>query len=78
MLLDYNGMDFIREVGANHRTVFLNFGYWLCCPADRAEISEHQRDAVVNAVRRAWMHRDGVGSLPFQGMLGSHPAEPRP
>jgi hypothetical protein len=66
-ILEYNGMDFVCEVAANHRAIFLNFAYWLCCRSEDVELSSSRCATVIEAVRGAWAERNTAANLPALG-----------
>src|SRR5262249_11098961 len=66
-ILDYSGMDFACETGVNHRTVFLNFAYWLCLDLDQVGVSESQLNTVLEAIRKLWKSRSSRIILPMDG-----------
>ena len=52
--LPYSGMDFVLEIAANHRAVYLNFSFWAMedFAADGIDASEKAR--VLDAIHAAW------------------------
>jgi hypothetical protein len=51
---DYSTMDFVCEVAANRKAVFLNFLFWAQFDFARLGIDQTQRDAIIEKVREAW------------------------
>ena len=52
-ILEYNGVDFLLELRANHTAVFLNYPYWALGPLPPG-LESGRRDKVLHAVRRGW------------------------
>jgi hypothetical protein len=52
--LDYSPMDFICEISANSKTIYLNFWFWLGHDFSIAGIDENRKATVLNGIRTAW------------------------
>ncbi len=55
--LDYNGMDFHIEIGANHKVVQLNFKYWVLHDFSDQGLPEEKKRAVLREVAEVWHER---------------------
>jgi hypothetical protein len=55
--LGYSGMDFICEISANHKAIYLNFPFWLSFNFSHHGILLPQRDRVLDAIREYWYPR---------------------
>jgi hypothetical protein len=53
-LLNSSRADFVREVGANRKAVYLNFPFWVHCSCATFGMGEKERDRVIRAIRQAW------------------------
>ena len=53
--LDYSGMDFVCEIGANHLAVFLNYAFWMKSAFSNQGIAKAEQDRVLAAIRRVWI-----------------------
>jgi hypothetical protein len=51
---DYSRMDFVCEVAANRKAVFLNLLFWAEFDLAPLGIDQTQRDAIIEKVREAW------------------------
>jgi hypothetical protein len=51
---DYSTMDFVCEVSANRKAVFLNFLFWLQFDFTPFGINRRKRDAILGRLREAW------------------------
>lgn len=52
--LDYSRMDFVCEVAANRKAVYLNFLFWSQFDFNTVGINDQQRDAIIENLREAW------------------------
>ena len=50
-------MDFVREIGANHTAVFLNYFFWQQHDFSAEDVSITRRDEVLHAMTNAWNER---------------------
>jgi hypothetical protein len=64
---DYSTMDFVCEVAANRKAVFLNFLFWAQFDFARIGIDQTQRDAIIEKVREAWDFNHIDVPLPLAG-----------
>jgi len=53
-MYDFNGMDFVCEVSANRKAIYLNFPFWKQFDFTHLGIEQSQRDAVLGKVAEAW------------------------
>jgi hypothetical protein len=51
---DYCTMDFVCQVSANRKAVYLNFLFWAQFDFTALGIEQPQRDAIIEKVREAW------------------------
>jgi hypothetical protein len=51
---DYSTMDFVCEVSANRKAVYLNFLFWALFDFTPLGIEQTQRDTIIEKVREAW------------------------
>lgn len=51
---DYSRMDFVGEVSASRKAVFLNFLYWAQHDFEALGLGEQQRDVIIERLREAW------------------------
>ena len=51
---DYSRMDFVCEVAANRKAVYLNFLFWSQFDFNTVGINYQQRDASIEKLREAW------------------------
>jgi hypothetical protein len=68
---DYSGMDFICEITANHKAIYLNFPFWLSRDFSSRGVSLSQRDRVLDAIRQLWHTR--FPQTPLYGSLAIQP-----
>jgi hypothetical protein len=52
-ILEYNGVDFLLELRANHTAIFLNYPYWAVGPLHPG-MESGWRNRVLQAIRRGW------------------------
>jgi len=50
----YNGMDFVCELAANKKTVFLNFPFWVQKDFSASGVSAEQKAKVLGAIKQLW------------------------
>ena len=53
----YSGMDFLCELAANKKAVFLNFPFWARTDFTPHDISAEQRSKVLSAIQKVWDER---------------------
>jgi hypothetical protein len=51
---DYSRMDFVAEVSASRKAVFLNFLYWAQHDSQALGLGKEQRDVIIERLREAW------------------------
>ena len=68
-ILDYNGMDFACEVGANWKLVLCNFGWWSSAQSERQGLGSEQAAMTLQAIRAVWDRREADFPLPRSGQL---------
>jgi hypothetical protein len=61
---DYSTFDFVCEVSANRKTVFLNSLFWAQFDFTGFGISENQRDATIERIEDAWKFNHIAVALP--------------
>ena len=55
--LGYSGMDFLCELAANNKVVFLNFPFWAQNDFSAGGISAEQKAEVLGAIKQEWSER---------------------
>jgi hypothetical protein len=65
--LDYSGMDFVCEIGANHLAVFLNYAFWMQSAFSNQGIANTEQDRVLAAIQRVWTDAFPKVGLPLTG-----------
>jgi hypothetical protein len=53
-MLDYSTVDFVCEVSANRKAVYLNFLFWAQLDFTPLGIEQTQRDAIIKKLGEAW------------------------
>jgi hypothetical protein len=53
-MLDYSTFDFVCEVSANRKAVFLHFLFWAQFDFTPHGIEQSQRDAIIKKLKEAW------------------------
>jgi hypothetical protein len=53
----YSGMDFLCELAANKKTVFLNFPFWLQTDFSAQGILAEEKAKVLSAIQKVWNER---------------------
>ena len=54
---DYSGMDFLCELAANKKAVFLNFAFWEQTDFFADGVSAEQKAKVLGAIQKVWKER---------------------
>ncbi len=67
---DYSMMDFVCEIAANKKAVYLNFPFWLSRDFGPHGVAGTQRDRVIEAIRQVWHPR-----FPNTQLYGPHSNE---
>lgn len=62
----YSGMDFLCELAANKKAVFLNFPFWAQNDFSTSGISVEQKAKVLGAIKQVWSERSP--ELPLCGL----------
>jgi hypothetical protein len=55
--LDYSGMDFICEISANSKAVFINYPFWAYRDFDAQGISKDKKQRVLDMIVKVWEPR---------------------
>lgn len=54
LTIDYSGMDFICEMSANAKAVYVNFPFWAGNDFTASGIVEEKRQKVLRSIRKIW------------------------
>ena len=57
--------DFVIEISANAKAVYLNFRYWEGIDADVAGLEDDHREVLLGAIRQVWTEKNG--EMPLLG-----------
>lgn len=66
-IMDYSGMDFVLETGANELAVFLNFPFWLASTPAQLSVEPVVYAEVIRQIRLAWEFAPRRANLVEQG-----------
>ena len=56
-VLEYNGMDFICEIAANAKAIYLNFPFWLKHDFGEVGLGCEKKQRVLNAIKKVWQEQ---------------------
>ncbi len=54
---DYNLMDFVCEIAANSKTVYLNYPFWLKGDFEKLGVSREKKQRILAAIKKVWEER---------------------
>lgn len=56
-LVDDAPFDFVLEISANSKAVYLNFRYWEQIEPEAAELNEEEKEKLVRGIRQVWTEK---------------------